>query len=301
MQMIQWAKGAAREKKWRYVQNGSAAWRQGVNALPVTPVGRNALSGLRAKGVTTLNIRELTHGDELFERICAEYNRGLETRSAEIDRWRAELKAGCKAGADKPYLYSFTPCDDCYSFHHAVVQLALNPEILAIANAYQGMYTQLTGMKYWYTLADDHQKPAGSQLWHRDLGDLSYVKAFLYIEDVDEETGPLTYAEGTHRGSLRWQNPKTWRDEKGARRADDESMAAMVRRDRWFVATGGKGTLLIAVTTGYHKGGLATRRDRKTLYFGYRSPEAAGYRERILIDHLPADLHPAARFAAYGH
>ena len=39
-----------------------------------------------------------------------------------------------------------------------------------------------------------------SQRWHRDFNDRHLLKAFLYLVDVDEETGPFEYVAGSARG-----------------------------------------------------------------------------------------------------
>ena len=41
----------------------------------------------------------------------------------------------------------------------------------------------------------------------------------------------------------------------------DEEMGTLVPKDRWFLGTA-RGTVIIADTRGYHKGGLARKRER---------------------------------------
>lgn len=136
----------------------------------------------------------------------------------------------------------------------------LDRQILEIANAYFGMYTQLRYYNIWHTLTT--RGPAReSQLWHYDRDDHLILKLFVYLSEVDEGAGPLTYAPGTHRkGNLR-ELPQSF-DEQGVPRWKDEEMAALVPRDKWVTATGSPGTIVFADTRGFHKGGLARSRDR---------------------------------------
>ena len=82
------------------------------------------------------------------------------------------------------------------------------------------------------------------------------------MEDVDEGTGPFTYAPATHRkGKFRSIEPGFFL-EGGVRRTTDEQMNAVFPREGWKTGIGKKGTIIFADTRGFHKGGEARTRDR---------------------------------------
>lgn len=132
------------------------------------------------------------------------------------------------------------------------VRIALAEPILDIANGYFEMHTRLRYFNVWRTRKSEGAAKQ-SQLWHRDHEDRLILKLFIYLEDVDADGGPFSYARGTHPKG----NPPDveWFDESGVRRTTDEQMARSVPRDRWFSAVGKAGTLIFADTRGYHKGG----------------------------------------------
>lgn len=121
------------------------------------------------------------------------------------------------------------------------------------------------------------QPPSRSQLWHRDLEDTRIVKAFLYLSDVVPGAGPLIYAPGTQHGGAAadWGEPDTFIEQgSGWLRATDEAIAAMVPAITWRCAYGPIGTLVLADTAGWHKGGYATNTSRLTATWEWTTAQA---------------------------
>ena len=114
----------------------------------------------------------------------------------------------------------------------------LQPDILQIANAYFGMYTRLRVYNVWRNFVSV-AAPRNSQLWHRDPEDRYVLKAFVYLSDVDDGAGALTYAAGSHgKGELRRQPAFTRTKQDRARRSNDAQMAEVVPPERWVRRTG---------------------------------------------------------------
>jgi len=149
-------------------------------------------------------------------------------------------------------------------------RFALQPRLLEIANSYFGMFTRLRYYNVWHTFASQ-EAPRQSQLWHRDREDFKILKVFVYLSDVDEGAGPLTYAKGSQLSGGLKRNPEHF-IEGGVKRSTDEQMAAVVPTEQWFKATGPKGTIVFADTSGYHKGGLARTHDRLMYVCMFTSP-----------------------------
>src|SRR4029079_10519413 len=72
------------------------------------------------------------------------------------------------------------------------LRLGVNPRLLDIANAYLEMLSKLEYVDVWYTAPAGGERRS-SQRWHRDFNDRHLLKAFVYLVDVDEETGPFEY------------------------------------------------------------------------------------------------------------
>ena len=73
--------------------------------------------------------------------------------------------------------------------------------MLDVVNAYRGEWTKLYYLDNWFTVPFiDSTERLASQRWHRDPEDEHVVKAFLYLVDVDEGTGPFEYIRGSSRG-----------------------------------------------------------------------------------------------------
>ena len=101
-----------------------------------------------------------------------------------------------------------------------------------------------------------------SQKWHRDLPeDHDIVKVFLYVRDVPEGAGPLSYVAGTHTAEgRRLRLPETW-DGIGFR-VNDTDVDRALAGARVVTAPGPAGTVVFADTRGLHRGGWARDTDR---------------------------------------
>ena len=177
-------------------------------------------------------------------------------------------------GARKAFLVPLLGADPTLDAESAFVRFALQPRILEVVHAYFGMYVRLRYYNIWQNLVTT--EPAHqSQLWHRDPEDRIILKLFVALEDVDEGCGPFTYAAGTHTAGRSRSQPDHLHHDGPTPRSSDEQMAAVVPRDRWVRATGPRGTVFLADTRGYHRGGRALEHDRVLFVCQYLS-RAAG-------------------------
>ena len=170
------------------------------------------------------------------------------------------------------------------------VALALEPQVVALANAYIGMHSYLRGLEMWRNLPTD-EPPKLSQLWHRDWDDVINLKLFVYLSEVTEEHGPFTFASGTQPGGPRELDVKD--------RLSDDEMAERIPREEWVVCTGGPGTVVLADTCGYHKGGKPTKGDRLLWTAQFTSGAADAKRNFELAEARPAALTPEQRWALF--
>ena len=97
------------------------------------------------------------------------------------------------------------------------------------------------------------------------------LKVFVYLSDVSEENGPFVYAPGTHLlGQVR-RNPEFSLDG-GVARTTDTQMDAIVSRKDWVSCCGPAGTIVLADTHGYHRGGLVRAGERLLYTCMFTSP-----------------------------
>jgi hypothetical protein len=94
--------------------------------------------------------------------------------------------------------------------------------------------------------------------WHKDSAlDSKYLQVFIYLEDVDLENGPFTFIKKSHQQTFQSFKPlygyEINKHESQGRVNDDELFSHFSKKDQIF-CTGKKGTLVIADTTGFHKG-----------------------------------------------
>jgi hypothetical protein len=236
-------------------------------ALDATQQG--VVDRLREEGYATLPVTELISPEDWQEleadagSFVAETERGLagETEGSESGLRRRPGKEfvvrkyayGVKLGLDDPWL-----------------RLGTNRRLLDVANAYLEMWSKLEYVDLWYTPpAGGEEERRSSQRWHRDFNDRHLLKAFIYLVDVDDETGPFEYvprsAPGGELDSL-WP----WRPLGENYPPQDEFAERIDGRAVTFTAP--KGTIIFCNTCGFHRGGFATRKPRVLATFTWDSP-----------------------------
>jgi hypothetical protein len=224
---------------------------------------------LREEGYATLPVTELISPENWLEleadagSFVAETERGLagESEGGESGLRRRPGKEfvvrkyayGVKLGLDDPWL-----------------RLGTNRRLLDVANAYLEMWSKLEYVDLWYTpAAGGEEERRSSQRWHRDFNDRHLLKAFIYLVDVDEETGPFEYvprsAPGGELDSL-WP----WRPLGENYPPQDEFAERIDGRAVTFTAP--KGTIIFCNTCGFHRGGFATGKARVLATFTWDSP-----------------------------
>jgi hypothetical protein len=250
------------EPTWRYVFNFTPTVTYKVGGHAPAGEAARVLQTLNRQGVAVTSASRLLGASPLFDELSRAVDARERQMADAIDRARAGA-AGTNPGAvQKEFIFPLLgerPTLDTSDIH---LRFALETPLLAIANAYFGMYTRLKYYNVWHTFTtrgDAHS----SQLWHADRDDLHYVlKVFVNMSDVDEGAGPFTYAPGTHAKGHRRRQPAYLLKEGNTTRSSDQQMGEIVPPGEWVTSMGPRGTIILADTRGYHKGGLARTRDR---------------------------------------
>jgi hypothetical protein len=243
------------EPTWRLVFNRADARAQATSTDVLGTEAQRMLADLERDGVAVGDLTTLTGDPELLGRLQDE------VRELEAAHAAAQASAGSTlTNTKKSFLVELLGRKPVVDPTGTYVQLALHPQIKGVVDGYFRVRTRVADVNVWRNLVTD-EPASSSQLWHRDIPDDRYVvKVFLYLEDVDEGGGPFSYVPRTHLKGSRGQLTATAVDapqDTLAARVDDDGMAQAVPRDQWVVGTGKAGTIMLADTGGYHKGGLA--------------------------------------------
>lgn len=278
-------------------------WRYGRNLRPTvryrlanqTPLGRAEkaiLKSLQTDGIAVTSVQELLGEEHRFESLTSETDAILAARADEIRELREAANDDLSIGK-KTFNLEMFGSEFTVERADTFLRFALNEEFLNIANAYFRMTAKLRYYNVWLTFASSGSARE-SQLWHFDREDRCILKMFVYLDDVDQGTGPFTYAPGTHLlGKDRQVRPDFF-VEGGVRRTSDEQMSAVIPEDRWIRGIGRKGTIVFADTRGYHKGGEARTKDRLMFTCMFTSPASEsknliGFADEFDTSELTAD------------
>jgi hypothetical protein len=256
---------------WRYLLNLAPTLSYQLSRQVLSAEAARVLEELQREGVALSSVDGLLGFDSNFQELQSEVERVEASRRTELEAARAAATGNGRVG-QKAFNVELLGEYPLLQPDHVFARFALQSGLLQVANSYFGMYTRLRYYNVWHTLATTGE-PRQSQLWHRDREDFKILKVFVYLSDVDEGAGALTYAKGSQRSGVIKRDPEFF-VEGGVKRSKDEQMAAVVPPERWMQATGPKGTIVFADTSGYHKGGLAREHDRLMYVCMFTSPSS---------------------------
>lgn len=171
-----------------------------------------------------------------------------------------------------------------YNYHdvhnkcQAVRDIVFNKELLSIARNYLGSEPTLlfSNIIWTFPVVQNGARvdEEGQFGFHFDIPDFKSLAVFVYLNDVDEDTGPHVLIEGTHR-----------RKPVKSLFINTLSSKAAVRKyaDRIKVFTGKKGTTVIEDIYAYHKA-TNPRKPRLALKFFYGVQRSTMIHNRNLKD-----------------
>ena len=244
---------------WFYILNHRSRMLYREKSQELTAVQKRIAADLRRDGIA------LAHIDEFFpkERMLPVLQRYTQDRLAEAD-----IKT------HKSFLRNIWDAVPSLDFENPFVKLAIHDAVLACVNDYMGMLTKF----YYFTLNITTPVPDGasavqSQKWHRDPEDKKLCKVFLYLSDVDETAGPFIYVKGSHHGG-RWRALFPQCPPRGSL-PPEQGVEKMIPQNNWHTGIGTAGTVIFCDTSGLHRGGYATGKDRIMFTAGYCSQATA--------------------------
>lgn len=173
----------------------------------------------------------------------------------------------------------------------ATVALAFSPILIGIAGAYFDCLPAVGNVNLRTSFVND-LADFDTQYFHSDPNSPRFLKFFFYLNDVDAEGGPFCYVRGSNREKHPgWRRKYRW---------TQDEIARIYGEDRIDLLLANVGDVIVADTTGFHRGTKAIARDRSMLTVDYViHPEFGGRvaRGRITADAVRA-LSPMQQAAA---
>tara|TARA_Y100000741_G_scaffold359424_1_gene340050 strand:- start:3292 stop:4236 length:945 start_codon:yes stop_codon:yes gene_type:complete len=215
------------------------------------------LNNLRKNGIA------FTHIDELF-------NDPFNLNS--ILDYSKKLKINHKLSNQKSFLDYYLGKGSPLDLNNPLIQLSINENTLNIVNSYLGLCSKLV----YFELASSkvigkNDITQGSQRWHRDPGLSRICKMFIYLTDVDENSGPFTYVKKSHNGG---DYNKVFPQKQFGRHGyypQDGLVEKEIPNEKLIKCVGKAGTVIFCDTIGLHKGGHSISNSRTMYTSSYMS------------------------------
>jgi hypothetical protein len=155
------------------------------------------------------------------------------------------------------------------TYKSAINRLATHPEVLRVVSKYMGMLPILHRITVLYS-ANDEEVEKSSQFFHLDPEDVIMTKIFVYVEDVDRDTGPTTALPADRstvvRRRIDYRNS----------RVPDEVIAEHGGTENLIECTGPAGTMAFLDTCRcFHMGSRKAAKPRYVIMIQYQTPYAA--------------------------
>jgi hypothetical protein len=257
---------------------------------------RRALEALRTDGIAVLAFDDLFEAG-LLSQLQDDIVRFI-GRSEEKARGLGDRPASKGAVIFRRFFMKSSGTVPEFGLDSPSLRIAASDELLGIVNAYLGSRTRLYYLDNWFTPAyPGASGRIASQRWHRDPEDEHVVKLFVYLSDVGEDAGPFEYVRSSTGGGKygelwRWGQDDRWYP------PPEELEAAVDPEDR-LVLVGPAGTIVLADTAGFHRGGFARNVPRVMCVATYLQPDADGkYADpRLSVSADGRELSPAVRAA----
>jgi hypothetical protein len=198
------------------------------------------------------------------------------------------------------YTSEFANPDLCILEFPEVVKLVANRFVMRLVHRHLGALPRLSGMGLAISQSEkDDNVPSGD--WHLDKGPLSWLKMFIYLNDVDSESGPHGFVRGSQNDAFvnaalqesplgRPQHARTLISTQ--RWSDAEVRAVFPDRETYHI--GRKGTAFLEDTRGFHKATRPTKGIRKMLTIEWSlDPSPLGVpKRRIGFDDFSNSIRP---------
>lgn len=295
---------------WYYLLNREArsVWKRYGKTHTIGGIRRRVVGDLQKDGIARAHLDDLFPGEDRFSPLLEFFTEKLNTpENQEAIREYRELLArrvgeGQKAGKlfkdFRVNLWYMSKKEKPLDLTNPFIRLILSDAILEIVAGYMEIAPKFAYGGLQTTLIVPPGTPEYlSQRWHRDPEDKKFLRMFVYLNDVfDVGTGPFMYVKGSHYGGR-------WRDifpqiPPAGRYPPNGAVERVVSPEDILVCLAKAGTLVFADTSGLHRGGYSTEKERFTsgsTFFSSAAIAEQNYRTPSFEER--ASLSPLGRYA----
>jgi ectoine hydroxylase-related dioxygenase (phytanoyl-CoA dioxygenase family) len=153
-----------------------------------------------------------------------------------------------------------------------ISEIAFNSSLIDVINSYVGFSTSLGGVNLRKSYKNE--LPAlDTQCFHADKNSVKFLKVLIYLNDVGENGGPFVYVKNSHKKKFKgWLKKYRW---------SDKEIYNIYGEDSCIKITANTGDVIIADTTGFHKGTKPIEFDRCLLTLNYVTHKEFGAKNKI--------------------
>ncbi|MDZ8104591.1 MAG: phytanoyl-CoA dioxygenase [Nostoc sp. DedQUE12a] len=228
-----------------------ARWKHSRN-LPELGVGdRQILNTLKKDGVyvTTLADLGLDSSSELLKAAYEQLSLMEDPNNAHLDE-------------KLPQIYTVTGIPEIFNWGN-------EKRLLNIIENYIGLPVAFHGVHLRKDFPSKHQ--FGTLLWHSDAEDRRIIKIFIYLNDVEEKTGPFEYIPRSLAPVFSWKYIRLYYKlfKSGYMGIDDEDVKPVIPKSAWKSCPGPAGTVIIVDTKNALHHGTVRTEERSALFLCY--------------------------------
>lgn len=239
---------------------------------------------LKREGIAVTHIDELFPGKNILP---------------ELQNFSQEARSKAEVSRKKKFLLDLWELNPVIELKNPFVKFSLEDKVLNIISGYLGVCPKF----YYYLLnvalpVSEGEGAVQSQRWHRDPEDKKMCKMFIYLNDVDEETGPFFYVKGSQYGG-KWRDFYPQSPPHGVY-PPEVAVENTIPQNEIFTATGRAGTIIFCDTSGLHRGGYATKKERIMFTAGFITKASrwkAQYKKPPDFKEKLEKLSPLAKFS----
>jgi hypothetical protein len=167
----------------------------------------------------------------------------------------------------QPFARSFQAGADAILAYPHIYRWGLHDRLLDIAENYLGVPVGYDGINVYFTKADGSE--TGARCWHRDSEDRQMLKIAVYLQDVDEGSGPF---QVLRRRIDQFSPLKGGLFPVFSQRELEDALPDFDMARDVVSCVGKRGTVVISDTASlYHRGMPPITHDRYAIFFNYMS------------------------------
>lgn len=250
---------------WYYILNFRERNSFRLSNIQISPFQNRMVLQLKRSGIAICTLSELFGEEDLIS--------DLQTYVNNLEPIKNENRK-------KKFLINLIDPQSPPDFTNPFFRLALSQQVLGIVNSYLGMFSKLKYVTIQATEIVGNAEAIQSQSWHRDPQEKRMCKVFIYLSDVDLESGPFEYIKNSVFGD-KWGTIARQNSPEGSY-PESVTIEKIISHSEVSSIVGKAGTVVFCDTTGLHKGGHSRKKSRLMSTFFFSAPSYIG--ERYLKD-----------------